>query len=125
MRSLSGRLLALWLMLAASAVITGFLLFEFYRQSANAQVSQAEEAIARGCRDIAGDSVDHEPRLHRARAGVQSAARRVGRSRADRAWFCIVARRNPAVVVAQDRPARGGACRPCGWRREPGGRTHR
>lgn len=52
MRSLSSRLLALWLMLAASALVIGFVLFQFYRQSANAQVSQAEEAVARACRDI-------------------------------------------------------------------------
>jgi signal transduction histidine kinase len=53
MRSLRSRLLALWLMLALSGTVTGFLLLEFYRQSANAQVGRAEDAVARSCRDIA------------------------------------------------------------------------
>ena len=43
MRSLRSRLLALWLMLAVSGVVTGLLLVEFYRQSTNAQVGRAEE----------------------------------------------------------------------------------
>jgi signal transduction histidine kinase len=52
MRSLRTRLIALWAMLAASAVVTSYLLLQFYRQSANVQVAQAEEAIVRSCRDI-------------------------------------------------------------------------
>jgi hypothetical protein len=52
MRSLRTRLLTLWLMLAVSSAVTGFLLFELYRQSANAQVSRAEEAVVRACRDL-------------------------------------------------------------------------
>jgi signal transduction histidine kinase len=52
MRSLRTRLLVLWLMLAASAAATGFLLLEFYRQSANAQVGRAEDTVARACREI-------------------------------------------------------------------------
>src|ERR1700758_1040557 len=52
MRSLRTRLLALWLVLAASAIATGFVLFEFYRQSANSQIMRAEDVIARSCRDI-------------------------------------------------------------------------
>jgi signal transduction histidine kinase len=52
MVSLRLRLFALWLMLAASGTATGFLLFEFYRQSANVQLGQAEQAAARGCREI-------------------------------------------------------------------------
>ena len=52
MRSLRTRLLALWLMLATSAVVTGFVLFESYRQSANSQIIRAEDVVARGCRDI-------------------------------------------------------------------------
>jgi signal transduction histidine kinase len=52
MRSLRTRLLALWLMLAASAAATGFVLFEFYRQSANSQIVRAEDVVARSCRDI-------------------------------------------------------------------------
>ena len=39
-------------MLAASGTATGILLFEFYRQSANVQLGQAEQAAARGCREI-------------------------------------------------------------------------
>ena len=52
MVSLRLRLFALWIMLAASGTATGFLLFEFYRQSANVQLGQAEQAAARGCREI-------------------------------------------------------------------------
>jgi hypothetical protein len=52
MRSLRTRLLALWLMLAVSAAAIGFVLFEFYRQSANSEVMRAEDAVARSCRDI-------------------------------------------------------------------------
>ena len=49
------RLITLWLMLAASAVVTGYLLLEFYRQSANAQVARAEDQAMHACRDIADD----------------------------------------------------------------------
>src|SRR5437660_12353232 len=52
MRSLRTRLLALWLMVATSAAATGFVLFEFYRQSANSQIMRAEDVVARSCRDI-------------------------------------------------------------------------
>lgn len=52
MRSLRTRLVALWVMLAASALVTGFLLLQFYRQSANVQVTQAEDAVVRACREI-------------------------------------------------------------------------
>src|SRR5207253_7462353 len=52
MRSLRTRLIALWALLAASALVTGFLLLQFYRQSANVQVAQAEAAAVRACRDI-------------------------------------------------------------------------
>jgi signal transduction histidine kinase len=52
-RSLRSRLLALWLMLAASSVVTGLLLVEFYRQSTNALVGRADEAVARSCRELA------------------------------------------------------------------------
>jgi signal transduction histidine kinase len=52
MRSLRTRLLALWLMLAVSGTVTGVLLVEFYRQSANAQVSEADERVTRACRDL-------------------------------------------------------------------------
>jgi signal transduction histidine kinase len=39
-------------MLAASGTATGFLLLEFYRQSASAQVGRAEEVVSRACREI-------------------------------------------------------------------------
>jgi signal transduction histidine kinase len=52
MRSLRTRLIALWAMLVASALVTGFLLLQFYRQSANVQVGQAEDSVIRACRDI-------------------------------------------------------------------------
>jgi hypothetical protein len=50
--SLRKRLIAVWVMLAVSALVTGFLLWQFYRQSANVQISQAESAAVRACRDI-------------------------------------------------------------------------
>jgi signal transduction histidine kinase len=53
MASLRSRLLALWVMLAASGAATAFLLLEFYRQSANAQVGRAEDVVSRACREIA------------------------------------------------------------------------
>jgi signal transduction histidine kinase len=40
-------------MLAASGVATGFLLLEFYRQSASAQVGRIEDTVARACRELA------------------------------------------------------------------------
>ncbi len=52
MRSLRTRLAALWLMLAASATVTGFVLLEFYRQSANAQVARADALVDRSCREL-------------------------------------------------------------------------
>jgi signal transduction histidine kinase len=52
MLSLRGRLIALWVMLVASALVTAFLLLQFYRQSANVQVAQAEDSIVRACRAI-------------------------------------------------------------------------
>jgi hypothetical protein len=52
MGSLRTRLFALWIMLAASGTATGFLLLEFYRQSANAQVGRAEDVVSRSCREI-------------------------------------------------------------------------
>jgi signal transduction histidine kinase len=51
-RSLRTRLAALWLMLAISATVTGFVLLEFYRQSANAQVARADELVGRSCREL-------------------------------------------------------------------------
>ena len=53
MRSLRARLYALWFLLVASAVATGFLLYEFYVQSASVQLARTEIDVARACRDIA------------------------------------------------------------------------
>jgi signal transduction histidine kinase len=52
MRSLRTRLLALWVMLAISGTVTGLLLLEFYRQSANAQVGRAVDLVTRACREL-------------------------------------------------------------------------
>ena len=52
MRSLQARLIALWATLALSALVTGFLLLQFYRQSANVQVARAEDTLVRACHDI-------------------------------------------------------------------------
>ena len=52
MRSLRTRLIALWVTLAGSALVTGFLLLKSYRQSANVQVAQAEDSVIRACRQI-------------------------------------------------------------------------
>jgi signal transduction histidine kinase len=46
-------LLALWIMLVLSGAATGYLLFESFRQTANARVARSEELVARACRDIA------------------------------------------------------------------------
>ena len=52
MRSLQIRLLTLWLLLAISAGVTGYLLLRFYQQSASTQVIREEDAVTRACRDI-------------------------------------------------------------------------
>lgn len=46
------RLLALWLLLAISAGVTGYLLLQIYQQSASAQVVREEGAVTRACREI-------------------------------------------------------------------------
>ena len=53
MRSLRSRLLALWIMLVASGIATGYLLFESFQQTANARLARSEELAARACRDLA------------------------------------------------------------------------
>ncbi|TGD93433.1 sensor histidine kinase [Methylobacterium nonmethylotrophicum] len=52
LRSLRAHLLALWILLLASAAATAYLLTEFYTQSAAVQVAQAELQVARACREI-------------------------------------------------------------------------
>src|SRR5205814_9229769 len=42
----------LWVMLLTSALVTAFLLLQFYRQSANVQVAQAENNVVQACRAI-------------------------------------------------------------------------
>ncbi len=51
-RSLRAHLLALWVLILASAAATAYLLYEFYTQSAAVQVAQAELQVARACREI-------------------------------------------------------------------------
>ena len=53
MRSLRSRLYALWFLLVASAAATGFVLYQFYAQSAAVQLSQTEIAASRACREVA------------------------------------------------------------------------
>jgi signal transduction histidine kinase len=53
MRSLSSRLLALWIMLVISGVATGYLLFESFQQTSNARLARSEELVARACRELA------------------------------------------------------------------------
>lgn len=50
--SLLARLVALWIALLASAAATAYLLFGLYTQSTAVQISQAEIAIGRACREI-------------------------------------------------------------------------
>ena len=50
--SLRARLLALWILLLASAAATAYLMFGFYSQSTAVQVAQAEIAVGRACREI-------------------------------------------------------------------------
>ncbi|WP_238192337.1 sensor histidine kinase [Methylobacterium frigidaeris] len=52
LRSLRAHLLALWILLLASAAATAYLLTEFYTQSAAVQVAQTELQVARACREI-------------------------------------------------------------------------
>jgi signal transduction histidine kinase len=52
MQSLRFRLFALWVMLVVSGASTAFLLYQSYRQSANARLARSEELVARACRDI-------------------------------------------------------------------------
>ncbi|WP_245442930.1 histidine kinase dimerization/phospho-acceptor domain-containing protein [Methylobacterium terrae] len=52
LRSLRAHLLAVWILLLASAAATAYLLYEFYTQSAAVQVAQAELEVARACREI-------------------------------------------------------------------------
>ena len=50
--SLLARLVALWIALLASAAATAYLLFGLYTQSTAVQISQAEIAVGRACREI-------------------------------------------------------------------------
>ncbi|MHB2209922.1 sensor histidine kinase [Methylobacterium sp. CM6257] len=50
--SLRARLLALWVLLLASAVATAYLMFGVYSQSTGVQVAQTEIAVGRACREI-------------------------------------------------------------------------
>ncbi len=50
--SLQARLVALWIALLASAAATAYLLYGLYTQSTAVQISQAEIAVGRACREI-------------------------------------------------------------------------
>lgn len=50
--SLQARLVALWIALLASAAATAYLLFGLYTQSTAVQISQAEIAAGRACREV-------------------------------------------------------------------------
>jgi hypothetical protein len=53
-RSLRGRLVVLLVLLVAAAIATGMLMVGLFRQSAAAQVGQADAEIGRACDAIAG-----------------------------------------------------------------------
>src|SRR3569623_1943503 len=53
MHSLRFRLLALWVMLVVTGASTAILLYQSYRQSANARLTRTEEFVSRAGRDIA------------------------------------------------------------------------
>ena len=50
--SLRARLLALWVLLLASAAATAYLMFGVYSQSTGVQVAQADIEVGRACREI-------------------------------------------------------------------------
>ena len=50
--SLRARLLALWVLLLASAAVTAYLMWGVYNQSTGVQVAQADVAVGRACREI-------------------------------------------------------------------------
>jgi len=54
LRSLRGRLVVLLVLLVAAAIATGMLMVGLFRQSATAQVGQADAEIGRACDAIAG-----------------------------------------------------------------------
>ncbi len=72
--SLRTRLLALWVLLLASAVTTGYLMFGVYAQSTGVQVAQADIAVGRACREI----IDRYAALVRVRGGAIAEADLVG-----------------------------------------------
>ena len=50
--SLRARLLALWVLLLASAIATAYLMFGVYAQSTGVQVAQTYITVGRACREI-------------------------------------------------------------------------
>jgi signal transduction histidine kinase len=52
-RSLRGKLFAVWLLSVAAAVFVGWLLVSLYRQSTTAQLARADAAVAHACEQIA------------------------------------------------------------------------
>src|SRR5260370_36438097 len=53
LRSLRGRLVVLLLLLIAAAIATGVLMVDLFRQSATAQVGEADAEIGRACEAVA------------------------------------------------------------------------
>jgi len=72
--SLRARLLALWVLLLASAAATAYLMFGVYNQSTGVQVAQADLAVGRACREI----IDRYAALVRARGRGITEGDRVG-----------------------------------------------
>jgi signal transduction histidine kinase len=68
--SLRARLLALWVLLLASAAVTAYLMWGVYSQSTDVQVAQTEVAVGRACREI----------IDRYAASVRSRGGRLGES---------------------------------------------
>ncbi len=63
--SLRARLLALWVLLLASAATTAYLMLGVYNQSTGVQVAQVDVAVGRACREI----IDRYAALVRVRGG--------------------------------------------------------
>ena len=72
--SLRARLLALWVLLLASAAATAYLMLGVYDQSTGVQVAQADLAVGRACREI----IDRYAALVRARGKGSAEADLVG-----------------------------------------------
>ncbi|WP_457104541.1 sensor histidine kinase [Methylobacterium sp. P5_C11] len=81
--SLRARLLALWVLLLASAAATAYLMFGVYSQSTGVQVAQADIEVGRACREI----IDRYAALVRGRRAGIAAGDLVGAVTAALAGF--------------------------------------